>query len=414
MSPALRSSSAGVVIGHAPKVLHVSPWFMPARSYRGVTEAVYRLCLAIARLGWEVRALTTDANGRGEVLPINTSHEHAASAGFEIRYCGRVMPHSVAPGLLRHLIPYVRWADVVHLTSIYSFPTIPTLIACRLVGRPLVWSPRGELHDWNGDARTYAKYPWELICRLAMPRNTLMHVTSDRERDESLARFSRLRVLNVPNGITVPADAARAAGDGVLRLGYIGRLDPRSGIENLVTACSNLIAAGMPVRLYVASDGDPAYEAKLRAKITMPELAAKVELQGPVSGAAKRRFFAETDILVALSHSDKPMSVVADALARGVAVLARKGTVWARVDEVGCGRCVDDNDPESLARTIREMAQAPLGEMGRRGRQWIVDEFSWARIARDMSDTYSAMIDGRISQSEAASESSFASSLNSH
>src|SRR5437016_207310 len=98
------------------KILHVSPYFIPARCYGGV-ESVYRLCLNLARVGCEVTALTTNAHGLDEVLPVSTRREHAITGGFRVRYCRRRMHHSVSPALVRWLIPYVRWANIVHLTA---------------------------------------------------------------------------------------------------------------------------------------------------------------------------------------------------------------------------------------------------------------------------------------------------------
>lgn len=367
---------------------------MPARSYGRPIESVYRLCLSLARIGWDVRALTTNANGPGEILPVNTRYEHAASAGFDVRYCPRIMRQSVSPVLLRYLIPYVHWADVVHLTGVYWFPTIPTLIACRLLRRPLIWSPRGALQRRNASRRATAKDAWEILCSLSMPRATLLHLTSEQERKESLKRFARLPTTVIPNGVALPQEAAHESGDGTLRLGYSGRLDPAKGIENLFAACRILIGEGIRFHLRVAGGGEAGYERQLRSEVAAPELAARVALLGPLAGAAKRQFFAETDIAVVPSYSENAI-IVAQALAHGVPVIASRGTPWARVEEIGCGHWVD-NDPATLARTIREMAREPLGEMGRRGRQWMSDEFSWERVARNMSAVYTALIGNEV------------------
>ena len=115
---------------------------MPARRYGQRVDAVYRLCLSLARTGCEVRALSTNAAGLDHELTLNTTHEHAIAAGFYVRYCRRRMGHSVSPALLRFMYPYVKWADIVHLNAVHSFTTLPTLSACRMFRRPVVWSPR--------------------------------------------------------------------------------------------------------------------------------------------------------------------------------------------------------------------------------------------------------------------------------
>jgi glycosyltransferase involved in cell wall biosynthesis len=376
------------------RVLHVSPYFRPAYRYGGPIESVYRLCLNLARIGCDVRALTTNADGLDQVLRVNLRRTHVIVAGFEVRYCARVMRHAVSPSLLRNLIPYVKWADVVHLTAVYSFTTLPTLMACRHYRKPLVWSPRGALQRWSGSRRQGAKRLWEMACRARMPRDAMLHATSEAERADSLARFSKLKAVVIPNGVVVPRAVQHQPGDGILRIGYLGRLDPKKGIENLIDAARIARRSGTPLRLVIAGSGAPEYEASLRARIEQCGLGGDAELTGHLEGAAKTGFFERLDIAAVPSYTENFAIVVAEALAHGVPVIASKGTPWARVDEMGCGMWVA-NDAESLARAIAAMASMPLAEMGERGRRWMLDEFSWQRVTREMYGAYASMLRGR-------------------
>jgi len=372
------------------KILHVSPYFIPARRYGGV-ESVYRLCLGLARIGCEVTALTTNANGLDEVLPVSTRREHAITGGFRVRYCPRLMRHSVSPALVRCLIPYVRWADIVHLTAVYAFPTIPTMAACRLFGKQLVWSPRGDLQRWS-NLRSTVKYVWELACRMHMPASAVLHVTSERESEESLRRFPKLSSIVVSNGIAIPREVAtHVPRDGTLRIGYIGHLGPKKGIENLLEACRLLKDSGMPLKLGIAGSGEIRYEQLLRAKIDALCLGTDVEMSGHLMESERPRFYQSIDLAIIPSYSENFGIAVADALAHGVPVVASTGTPWARIVEVGCGLWVD-NSPDALARAIREISTAPLEQMGQRGRRWMMEEFAWERIAREMRNAYSSLL----------------------
>ena len=161
------------------KILYVGPYFKPTRRYGDAVEPSYRLCLSLARIGREVRVLTTNADGLDRVLPVSTRREHATTAGFRVRYCQRLMRHSVSPGLLHYLFQYMKWADIVHLTAVYLFTTLSTMAACRVLRKQFVWSPRGALQSWCGSRRNAARYVWELGCRIDMPSSTVLHVTSE-------------------------------------------------------------------------------------------------------------------------------------------------------------------------------------------------------------------------------------------
>jgi hypothetical protein len=124
------------------KVLHVVPSFHPAYFYGGPIRSTFELCRGLVGLGCEVRVLTTDANGLDQVLDVDKDEDVELPEGFRVRYCPRRQRHSVSPTLMRLLPTYVRWADVVHLTGVYNFPTFPTILWGRLLNKPLIWSPR--------------------------------------------------------------------------------------------------------------------------------------------------------------------------------------------------------------------------------------------------------------------------------
>ena len=376
------------------KVLFVTPYFMPAHHYGGPIESVYRLCQNVAQLGYDVRVLTTNANGLGRVLDVETTRDVAVAAGFDVRYTSRVMRHAVAPGLLWRMLTDVRRADLVHLTAVYSFTTIPTLLACRMLGRPLVWSPRGSLQRWSGSRRVAAKHLWNRICRSLAPRTTVLHLTSDPEAAESRCEMPGMATVTIPNGVRIPPSIQRITTDGPLRLGYLGRLDAKKGLENLLDAMAVLKGAASVITLTIAGDGHRAYVRTLRDRVAHLGLATKITFVGEVRGATKRRFFQTTDLLVSPSYTENFAIVVAEALAHGVPVIASRGTPWQKIEDRRCGLWVD-NSPASLAAAIEQIRALDLPAMGARGRAWMAAEFTWPAIARDMCNTYFSLLQRR-------------------
>jgi glycosyltransferase involved in cell wall biosynthesis len=379
---------------------------MPARSYGGAVESLYRLCLNLARLGCDVRVLTTNADGPRKVLEVQPGKQVAVAAGFEVTYMGRIARHAVSPALLMRLLTEMRRADVVHLTGVYSFTTIPTLLACRLVGKPLLWSPRGALRRRRGSRAGSWREPlrrlWEIGCRIAAPPGTMLHVTSEIERMECLRRFPNFSVAVIPNAVRVPASIKHTAADEILRLGYIGRLHPQKGIEDLLDACRILKDQGVGYSLVIAGAGRTHYTRSLKRKIDALGLTGMVRMAGEVHGSGKRAFFEALDLLVVPSRAASFATAVAEGLAFALPVIASRNTPWARIADRGCGMWVD-NDPESLAQAIQRMSAMPLEEMGRRGREWMLAEFSWDAAAREVCNTYSVMLRGAPILGDAAS-----------
>ena len=365
----------------------MSPSFFPSKAYGGTIRSGYGLCRGLAQLGCDVRVLTTDTDGLGRTLGVANDRD-VQVGGLRVRYCHKHVRHSVSPALLTVLPSYVQWADVVHLTAVYSFPTFPTLFLCRLFNKPVVWSPRGALQRWEGSSRVVHKWAWESICQRLLPRNGLvLHVTSQAEAEHSLKRFPRLQAVVIPNGVDVPQNPKRRASNGELRLLYLGRLHPIKGIESLLEACGIVGRESSNWHLCIAGTGSPAYVDFLKSRVKELGLSNQVEFVGEVFEEDKEALFARSDVALVPSHTENFGIVVAESLAHAVPVIASKASPWIGLETNRCGLWVDNN-PESLASAIRKIRTLPLQEMGQRGREWMEKDFSWKLLSGEMLSVY--------------------------
>lgn len=376
------------------KVLQVTPGYHPAHIYGGPIESVHQLCRHLGQAGCFVQVLTTDTNGADSVLNVDTRNVIAIDENLAVRYCHRVWPHTVSPALVRALPSYVRQADVIHLTSVYSFPTLPTLAICKRFDKPVVWSPRGSFQRWPGTRRARAKALWEALCRQLLPKKVMVHATSEQEAREIECRMGKIDLTVIPNGVLVPKVIHHTPRETHLRLLYIGRLHSQKGIEKLLHACRILLERrGTAWRLTIAGAGDQEYLRNLEALAASLSLAGQVTFLGMVVGNEKEKLFEDADILVHPSYSENFGLVVAEALAHGVPVIAGKGTPWFNLEAHGCGLWVD-NSPESLAAAIARLDVEPLREWGERGRDWMIKEFGWEKVAVNMCALYRGLVNG--------------------
>ncbi len=375
------------------RILQVAPSFYPALTYGGPTVTTYELCRNLPALGCEVRVLTTDANGLGQTLKVETTREVPFEAGFSVRYCHRMLRHAVAPTLIQLLPSYIGWADVVHLHYTYSFPTLPTHFQCRSSHKPLVWSTHGAISRWAGSSRRTAKAVWDLLWYYGTAKERmLVHLSSEQEEKDARARFPKLRTAVVPIGVEVPAKLDRSPSTSGLRMLFLGRLDPIKGLENLLRACSLLDGQGCrDWCLSIAGAGKASYVNHIRREIASLGLGERVRLLGELSGDAKKTLFERSDLAIVPSYTENFGIVVAEALAHGVPVIASTGTPWSRLEQKGCGLWVA-NEAQPLADAIGKMARMPLEEMGLRGREWMLREFNWASVAQRMVELYRSLV----------------------
>jgi glycosyltransferase involved in cell wall biosynthesis len=192
----------------------------------------------------------------------------------------------------------------------------------------------------------------------------------------------------IPNGVAIPDTIEHIEAGEVLRLLFIGRLDPKKGLENLFEACAKLRADGeRKWTLTVAGLGEPSYTKELESIVKTLELKQRVAFVGDVRGSEKAAVFAGSDLTIVPSHIENFGVVVAESLAHGVPVIASRGTPWSRLEEMRCGLWVD-NHPGTLAEAIIRMRNLPLIEMGANGRAWMRREFAWSSVAKDLLDLY--------------------------
>ena len=378
--------------------LHVTPGYYPAHIYGGPIESVHQLCRHLGHAGCAVKVLTTDANGADSVLKVDTGRVVHLEKNLDVRYCRRIWPHTVSPALLRLLTSFIREADVVHLTSVYSFPTLPTLALCKHLQKPVVWSPRGSFQRRPGTRRAGVKALWEFLCRQVIPSQLVIHVTSEQEAREAASRIGNIDIAVIPNGVPQPKTIAHKPRQGDLRLLYVGRLHTRKGIEELLQACRILIDRKITAwTLTIVGSGDEAYLRTLKTLTASLSLSDRVRFAGMLVGREKEKLFEDTDILVHPSYSENFGLVIAEALAHGIPVIAGTGTPWSKLEANACGLWVD-NSPASLAAAVTRLERMPLTEWGARGRAWMAKDFQWPSIAARMLALYSRLTAGSARQ----------------
>jgi glycosyltransferase involved in cell wall biosynthesis len=156
-------------------------------------------------------------------------------------------------------------------------------------------------------------------------------------------------------------------------VGYVGRIERRKGVLDLVAAAPRIRAGG--ARVVVVGDDpyrtDPEYEGRVRRS-------GDVEHYGWVDGAAG--LMPALDVLVLPSHQEPFGTVLAEAMNAGTPVVATRVGGLAEVVEDGVtGRLVPPGDPDALAEAVLDVLahQEAMGAAGReRARRWHVDGYA--------------------------------------
>jgi glycosyltransferase involved in cell wall biosynthesis len=380
------------------KILHVVPSYVPAWRYGGPIRSVHGLCKALRECGHEVDVFTTNADGSDDLAvplcrPVDVE-------GVRVWYFpDRLRRLYWSPRMSSALQGATGAYDVVHLHSIYLWPTTSGARAARRAHVPYVLSPRGMLQPEliEGKSR-YIKAAWIRIFERSNLRHAAaVHFTSSREAADARRLGLEIpRPVIVPNGADAANDAAfeeslppRAPADPYVL--FLGRISWEKGIDRLVSALPSMPG----IRLVIAGQGDATLREGLERAARENGTADRVEFAGSVEGAFKSRLLRGALALVLPSHSESFGNVVLEAMAAGCPVVVTPEVGASEVvRQYDCGLVADGN-PGALAIAIRTLADDPgrRAAMANRGRQAFEASFTWHAIAQRMARVYADAIE---------------------
>jgi phosphatidylinositol alpha-mannosyltransferase len=196
----------------------------------------------------------------------------------------------------------------------------------------------------------------------------------------------------IPNGVDLErfstAQPFEQLRDGTLNILFVGRLEQRKGLIDLLKAYNRLRKRKIDARLLVIGAGP-----KLREYRRFVGLRGirDVEFLGRVSDEDKVRYFASADIFCAPNTGQESFGIVLlEAMAAGVPIVASDIHGFKRVVERNVqGLLVEPRNARALAAALYSLANDPdlRHEMGEAGRAR-APEFSWDRVTQRIVDFY--------------------------
>ncbi len=353
--------------------------------YGGVTEHVHALAHELRRRGHEVTIITSffrrgEKGFRDGVLRIGWNILVPFNRAF--------VDFAIGISLKRQLKRAIRDLDldVVHVHC----PTAPTLpiFAVQVSDRPTV----GTFHSTGG--RTALQDFFKPLVVGAMSRlDARIAVSTTAKATAELYHPGPYEII--PNGVDVErfhplvAPFAEWRDPAFTNILFVGRLDPRKGVQDLIAAMPEVVMrTDGRARLLVV--GDSYLRPQIMAGVPT-SVREHVHFLGHVPSADLSRWYATGDIFCSPATGNESFGIVLiEAMAAGRAVVCSDIPGYRTVVTPAKDAAVfPPGDVPALARTLAQLVEDPArrGRLAEEGRQRAL-EFSWPRVVDRIEDVY--------------------------
>jgi glycosyltransferase involved in cell wall biosynthesis len=327
-------------------------------------------------------------------------HPFTVSGVRQLRRWGVSLP------LALWVVRNARHYDLVHAHGAWMVSSLVGFVAARLSGTRFVLTPHEHLTDSDvakGKSRLRHRVK-ALFRRIYLRWTDLIVVASAIEGRASVRAGAKAKTAVIYHPViadpaSLPPPRTPADGAAPLRVGFLGRFDPKKRLELIIAA----VGATPGTALHVAGGGDDDYERRLRALARESRAEGRTEWHGFLSAAALPKFFASIDVLAMPSSFEGFGMVAAEAMSHGVPVIVSGSTgIGELVERHGGGLVIEATVP-GLSTAFGRLGddRATLARLSGEAIALCRRELSFESYGATLAESYRALL-GRGSRSEAA------------
>jgi len=297
--------------------------------------------------------------------------------------------------------------DLVHTHGIWTYLSVATVGWSKsndgITSRPYLVSTHGMLDPWALHNSRWKKIMAAFVIERRHLKNAAcIHAVNNAEAEAIRAFGLRNPICVIPNGIEVhpnnaadrmPPWSADMVGSRKVLL-YLGRLHPKKGLSILLRGWKEASKREKGWVLVIAGWDQGGHRGELEQLVRELKITDSVQFAGPLFGEERETAYQNANAFILPSLSEGQPLVVLEAWSHARAVLM---TPECNLPEGFQKRAAIrmNTTVEGAAEGLRRLfaLDGPaLQEMGRRGRDLVIANFSWPQIASQMFAVYNWLL----------------------
>lgn len=289
----------------------------------------------------------------------------------------------------KELLKWIRGADIIHLSSIFSSASIFSFFLSILFRKSkIIWSVHGSVDDVEFKKKKYSKL-FVLFLIKKFIKNVHFHTTSLQETkfvSKYLGKKANIKQINLTIKPTPKLNLEKEN-----YFLFIGRFHHKKGIDILLKALStSTLFLKSKYVFRIAGDYNNEYGIYILNLCREYKLSEKVIFLGSVVSDKKQELISKAYFLFMPSDSENFGIVVAEALSQGTPVVASIYSPWSSLPKYHAGFWVD-NTESALREIINQiilMEDSEYQVIAKNTSLLIEKEFNTNRIIRKWVDFY--------------------------
>lgn len=382
--------------------------------YGGPSKIALELADALSRQNTNVDLVTTNANGNIDLdVPLQT---WLPTQSYRIQY----FPHlglgdyKISGSLTWWLFKHIKDYDLVHTIAVFSYPIAVTHWLCQRYNIPYIMNPQGMLEPWALSYKAWKKRLFYALFEKAALKNAgALHMLSSSEAQRIERLHLKTPIVIVPNGLHRQDYETLSAPDrfyhqfpetkGKTLLLFLGRIDPKKGLDLLALAFASVHQQFPNTHLVVAGQDNIDFLSTAKNYFAQANCLKATTFTGMLSGKLKYAALGAADLYVAPSYSEGFSMSVLEGMASGLPCVITTGCNFPEASQVNAAKVVDIR-ADAIATALFDCLSDPLAAkaMGDRARQFVLNQYSWDRIAVQLFEVYTAIL-GKNSANNAPS-----------